>query len=505
MSILKKAILFSLVSSLLLPIESHASLTLYTTSWAIYGDKPYEYDGAYKNGLPYGKLEYVKNAPMVEQFNKADVVAWSFMQAWNSKDPEQQKYGISNSWDGLMHFDDLWGELPLEGSWIANLPPETKDFLSFCGSNEGACSSIQVDGTDHLRKLFNYNDQKGVGQLNSFGAFINSNKYTAKRIFAIGGANTVENKAISTSTFDAIFANQDKFLNQFSLWMKHFKNLKGVDYDFEPPIDLQTGGQLPADERTIADYKKLFNLVKASRQTLGKDAYISVTITVNKDYLTKINQSVEGGWFKQIALYANTVNLMTYDMHGAWSHSSDPYTSIHAYLKQPETSKKYAFEMQYGADEVVDQVLSYGMPKDQLQIGLAAYGRGFSGVATGEDPNLPGFEQPWTGASTFATDYTNQVGLLPYSSILKAEKELGYKTYNVTAMDGKGDSFVTGAYIYSPAAKQFVGYQSPEVVQSFCKYIRDKQLKGAIMWSADTDLPVSNPASIVTTYRNACH
>lgn len=505
MARMKNMILSTTLAASLLPVAANAALTLYTTSWSMYGENPYEYDGAYKNGQPYGKLTYVSNPNMVAQFNKADVLVWGFLQVWNSKDPNQAQYQIPSKWDGLIHFDDLWGELPLEGSWIFPLPPETKDFLTFCGANDGACASVQVNGNTGQKELFNYADQKGVGQLNSFGAFINSNKYTAKRIIAVGGANTVDNKGISTSSFDAIFANQDKFLNQFKSWMNHFKNLKGIDYDFEPPIDLQTGGQLPADEKTITDYKHLFDLVKASRQTLGKDAYISVTITVNKDYLEKINQSVDGGWFKQIANYVDSVNLMTYDLHGPWSQSGDPYTAVHTYLKQPETSHKDEFAINYATDSITEQVLTYGMPKEKLQVGLAAYGRGFSRVEPGDDPALPGFEQPWSGPSHFDSAYTNQEGLLPYKSVVKAVNDLNYKIYHIRTLDENNNSFITSSYIYNPTAKQFVGYQSPEVVKEFCGFIKSKQLKGAIMWSADTDLPVSNPDSLVATYKSLCN
>lgn len=492
------------VSLSLLPVLAHASLTLYTTSWSMYGATPYEYDGAYKNDRPYGSLRYVNNPAMVNQFNQADIVVWSFLQVWNTNDPNQAEYQIPSSWNGLMHFDDLWGELPLEGSWIAPLPPETQAFLSFCGTDKGACASIQLNGNTHNKELFVYTDQKGVGQLNSFGAFIHSNKYTAKRIIAVGGANTIGNKGISTATFDAIFANQSKFLAQFKAWMTHFKHLKGIDYDFEPPMDFTTGGQFPPNEKTINDYQHLFDLVKESRKVLGKEAYISVTITVNKEYLEIINQSVKGGWFKQIAAYADTVNLMTYDLHGPWSKNSDPYTAIHAYVKQPETSRKNEFAITYALDEATQQVLSYGMPKEKLQVGIAAYGRGFSGVLAGDNPALPGFEQPWNGASHFPTSLSLQDGLFPYNSVEKAITELQYKIYHVYAINENNESFVTGSYLYNAITQQFIGYQSPETVKSICDVIKRKQLKGAIIWSADTDFPVSNPKSLINTYKRYC-
>ena len=494
---------YSFVLTMSVTISAHATLTLYTTSWSMYGSQPYEYDGAYKNGEPYGQLKYVANPDMVKQFNQADIVAWAFMQVWNSQDPEQARFQVPQKWDGLMHFDDLWGELPLEGSWISPLPAETQDFLDFCIANEGACSAIQVNGNNGQKERFNYADQKGVGQLNSFGAFINSDKYTAKRIIAIGGANTPENKGVSTATFDAIFANQDKFLAQFKSWMTHFKNLKGVDYDFEPPINLQTGGQLPVDERTLSDYKKLFKLAKATREKLGPDAYISLTITVNQEYLEAINQSVEGGWFKKVGAYVNSVNLMTYDLHGPWDKGADPYTANHAYVKQPNSVRRDEFAIRYGAQEVVAQVLGFGLPQKKLQVGIAAYGRGYSGVDAGDNPSLPGFEQPWQAASYFSEQYTTQGGLVPYNAIDRLVNELGYQDYAL--FDEVSNSKVNiGNYLYHFGDKQFVGYQSPDTVKSLCQFIQNKGLQGAIMWSADTDLPVSNSRSLVASFRTQC-
>ena len=487
-------------------------LTLYTTNWQQYYDKNsqykgYEYDGAYQNHRPYAKLAYVRNPAMIKQFNQADVVAYSFMQVWNNQDPAFATYNIPDEWNGVMHFSDLWGELPYEASWAAQLPPETQDFIDFCNaSGSGTCSAVQLNGNTGQQQLFNYTDGAGVGQLNSFGAFINSAKYNSKvkRIIAIGGANTPDNKSVSTHTFNAIFANQEKFLTQFKSWMDHFTHLKGVDYDFEPPIDLATGSHLTPDARTTSDYQKLFALVKASREKLGADAYISVTITVNLEYIKVINRSIEGGWFTEIAKYADSINLMTYDFHGPWGHDADPYTTHHAYLKQPDTEKKNTFGINYAAIKVAETVLDYGLPANKLQIGLAAYGRGFAGVPAGGNPELPGFEQSWTGPSLFGKDYTLQNGLVPYKSIDKLINNLGYQSFNIMANNAQQEAFVTGSYIYSESAQQFVGYQSPEQVRNVCQYIKDKGLQGAILWSADTDLPANDPRSLVASYRAAC-
>ena len=150
---------------------------------------------------------------------------------------------------------------------------------------------------------------------------------------------------------------------------------------------------------------------------------------------------------------------MNYDLHGPWSQSSDPRTSIHSTLLQANNVPgKENFAIQYGGIEAINTVLDAGFGADKLQMGIAQYARAFGGVEdNGGMENLPG--------------------------------------YNAT--------MTVGGYIYNPNTKVFVGYESPEEVVSACKFIKEKGLKGAIMWSVDTDLPVSNPASLIATYRNA--
>ena len=127
-------------------------------------------------------------------------------------------------------------------------------------------------------------------------------------------------------------------------------------------------------------------------------------------------------------------------------------------FKQKNVPGKENFAIQYGGIEAINTVLDAGFGADKLQMGIAQYARAFGGVeSNGGMENLPG--------------------------------------YNAT--------MTVGGYIYNPNTKVFVGYESPEEVVSACKFIKEKGLKGAIMWSVDTDLPVSNPASLIATYRNA--
>ncbi len=484
--------------------------TLYTTQWSEYGANHfpvYQYDGAYDSQKgSWNNRPVVSNPSMVAQFNHSDVVVWSFMQAWNSQDPNQAKYGVSASWDGLLHFSDLYGDLPPSND------PNARSVQSTCNNVLGAaaCAAVQINGNTGQRQLFNYIQDDTTGQFNSFNAFIKSPKYTAKRIIAVGGANTSDNKSVAYYTFQAIFSHQDKFVANLQKWQQAYPNLKGFDYDFEPPISA-SGGQLLPSEQTYKDYASLLSLVKKTRAALGKEAYISVTLTPNLDYLQYINaadKDVEGkgDWFKQIARYATVVNIMTYDLHGPWSHSADPLTALHAYLAQPNIPNINKFSIQYGAEKVINTVLSYGMPADQLQMGVANYGRAFSGVPnkTIASTNLFGFDQPWVGAAKFPGDISKQAGMLPYKFVSQLVSQ-GYSQYEVHQVLGDASTPVVGAYLFNPNAATpnvgtFVGYESPAEVRAACVFAKEKHLHGMIFWDAASDLPVSDPASLLATF-----
>lgn len=196
---------------------------------------------------------------------------------------------------------------------------------------------------------------------------------------------------------------------------------------------------------------------------------------------------------------------MNYDLHGPWSQSSDPRTSIHSTLLQANNVPgKENFAIQYGGIEAINTVLDAGFGADKLQMGIAQYARAFGGVEdNGGMENLPGYNATWTHAATIdemGKTNTNSDGFVPYKSIQKMTQKDGYLQKNVIDPE---TLMTVGGYIYNPNTKVFVGYESPEEVVSACKFIKEKGLKGAIMWSVDTDLPVSNPASLIATYRNA--
>ncbi|MBT8506699.1 hypothetical protein B1F79_04345 [Coxiella-like endosymbiont of Rhipicephalus sanguineus] len=116
-----------------------------------------------------------------------------------------------------------------------------------------------------------------------------------------------------------------------------------------------------------------------------------------------------------------------------------------------------------------------------------------SGVERGTS-SYAGLNQAWVGPSHFPARYlNNQDGMLPYkyiNAILQSGE--GYQNYNIT----QGNKIIA-SYVYSPIAKQFVGYESLDELKlkSLCQLIHTQHLRGAILWDG---------AHLVSAYRGVC-
>ncbi|WP_157843693.1 hypothetical protein [Candidatus Coxiella mudrowiae] len=82
----------------------------------------------FDNSYPsqYVSQQKISNLDMLDKVEKSDVIAYAFLQVWDSNSATSQKYGVPSSSVGHLHFDDLWANLPAGLS--LNMPP-SKDFV----------------------------------------------------------------------------------------------------------------------------------------------------------------------------------------------------------------------------------------------------------------------------------------------------------------------------------------------------------------------------------------
>ncbi len=153
---------------------------------------------------------------------------------------------------------------------------------------------------------------------------------------------------------------------------------------------------------------------------------------------------------------------MTYDFHGSW----DSYTGHNAPLYKNGDPGPEGFYI----DAAVQAYLDAGAPADQLVLGLAMYGRSWTGVAGAED----GLFQD----ATRAGPGTWEAGSLEYDDIA---------ANYLPRLDRHWDSQSKTPYLYDPAMGVFITYDDVQSIGIKADYIDSKGLAGGMFWELSSD------------------
>jgi len=168
-----------------------------------------------------------------------------------------------------------------------------------------------------------------------------------------------------------------------------------------------------------------------------------------------------------MSLSLDLINMMTYDLHGAWEDVAGFNTPLYA---TDEDIEKYEYPL--SVSWAVEYWLDHGARPDQLLLGFASYGRGFK--LSQKDCTTP---------------------LCPVSgpcAMGSATKEKGYLAYyEIQDMIQKGavrhfDEDRKVPYIVTKDGK-WVGYDDLESYKYKLDYLKKKGLRGTIVWAIDLD------------------
>jgi len=228
--------------------------------------------------------------------------------------------------------------------------------------------------------------------------------------------------------------------------LKLFKDYKvdGLDLDWEyPAIESLPGHQILPEDRQNFTY-----LLKTLRETVGPDYELSFAAGGFRDFLLK---SVE--WSKVMPL-VNYVNMMTYDLVNGNSKRTGHLTSLYSTPGQNEST-----------DHAVMFLDSIGVPMQKVVIGMAFYGRLFSGVESTNN----GLYQKGKFISGF--NYKDLENTLSAGA--------GYQQY--------WDTKAKAPYAYNSASKTFATFDNLRSVMEKTKYAKDRNLGGIMFWELSGD------------------
>ncbi|KAI9321142.1 glycoside hydrolase superfamily [Zopfochytrium polystomum] len=155
----------------------------------------------------------------------------------------------------------------------------------------------------------------------------------------------------------------------------------GVDIDFEFP----GGGGLPCNSVRDTDLENMVGFFKALRDELGPARLISMAASVNAQRYVKNGIN----YLSMYAPYLSYIGVMAFDMYT--SSSLVPYSDVHTALNVPgpQDPQRPANNLpNYSATTGVTQILSSGVPPEQLALGMAFYGHSWSVTAAGAQNGL---------------------------------------------------------------------------------------------------------------------
>ncbi|PRY02729.1 chitinase (glycosyl hydrolase family 18) [Allonocardiopsis opalescens] len=230
----------------------------------------------------------------------------------------------------------------------------------------------------------------------------------------------------------------------------------GIDLDWEwPATDGNPHNTVRPEDREnytllVAELRRRLDELEAET---GREYSLTMTFSADPERLA-------AGLEPEIFDYVDLVSVQGYDLHGSWSDT----TNHHAQLHSPDDDPSQA---RLSVAATVDAYLDHGLPAHKLVVGVPGFGRGWSGVAPGNDGlyQVPSGDAPGGYGA----------GGESYRVLAEAEGERGVDTEAAAAWLYDGDAFWS--------------FDTPETVALKGAYVAERRLGGLFIWSLEMDSP----------------
>ncbi|NEW06619.1 hypothetical protein GK047_11400 [Paenibacillus sp. SYP-B3998] len=280
-----------------------------------------------------------------------------------------------------------------------------------------------------------------------------------KTIISVGGwtwSNRFSDVAADPTTRSNFAKSAVSFIKKYQF--------DGVDLDWEYPV----GGGLAGNSYRAADKQNYVLLLQAVRAELdtagaadGKHYYLTIASGAGPSF-------IGNNELASLASILDWINLMSYDFHGGWDTKGAQNAPL--YYDAADTT---ADPINFNIDKAVTNYLAAGVPASKIVLGLAYYGRGWTGCA-----NVNGGQyQPCTGVSQTGTWEKGSYDF--YDLQANYINKNGYTRY--------WNAVTKTPYLYNPSGGTYISYDDEQSIQAKVDYIKSKGLGGAMAWEASGD------------------
>ncbi len=324
-------------------------------------------------------------------------------------------------------------------------------------------------------------------------------------IVSVGGWSRSENFSQMASTSE----NRKIFVDSVVDLLKKYEWMGGIDLDWEyPSVDRLPSPDDPLDRGCPGDPendgRNFSLLLKELREAFAangfEDKIITICEYINADKLKEQQELPE------VAKYVDYINIMSYDVYGAWRKDAGPLSP----LKTPEHKDFPSVETS------VSSFLKYFRP-DQINIGSPFYSTGWAEVTLNEETKSPMWQISGPITEPFPTTFIGSWDAAPgvygeYSSewdttgkwkLEKWPELLGYaygtkgsgkepwyfvKTLEETKGWIKGyDTDTESAWLYNADEKKMYSYENERSLQAKIDFVNEHNLSGMFMWEITGD------------------
>ncbi|KAG0987906.1 hypothetical protein G6F29_002143 [Rhizopus arrhizus] len=299
-----------------------------------------------------------------------------------------------------------------------------------------------------------------------------AHKKNVKVLTSIGGWTG----SLTFSTMAKKASSRKEFIHWCIQHMKKFK-LDGIDIDWEYP-GRQGAGCNTFDEKN--DVKNFLTLLEELHQAIRREFKEKKEITIAA-FVNPLKEDVS-----RFAKVLDRVNVMTYDINGAWNAQTGP----NAPLVAPQGQISFSSS--------IESWIKAGMPPHQLTGGLAFYGRSTTakvnmlktkslyqdqvqGTIPQGDQDDTFSQDPYCSKDPGGLSGTWQYSHLLSQQVLKTAqkaKKPWVRTW---------DEATSTPWLFNPKTNIFISYDDPKSIAKKACYAYKKDLAGLMVWAINQD------------------